>query len=72
MAVTVQNIDATDSIYVRLGTAGDSATSSDLKLLPGIIHTFYFKQAGEHTYIHYIASANTPKLVILVDDTGAS
>lgn len=67
--VTCQNLDGTNAVHIRFGTSGDSATTSDFRLSAGEEWTFFFNQAGQHGYIHYISSAGTPNLVVLVDNS---
>lgn len=67
--VTCMNLDGTNAIHIRFGTSGDAATTSDFRLSAGANHTFFFNQAGQHGYIHYISSASTPNLVVLVDNS---
>lgn len=55
--VLVQNTDATDFVYIKLGGSGVEADTVDLPLLPlGSI----VLPLSDHTYLAAEAAANTP------------
>lgn len=69
--ITIQNRDASDSIFVRFGPPGTTATTSDFKIAAGASENFQFSKPGQHQYVHLIADPGAADIVILTDSVAS-